>query len=122
MSSSGCCGRLEGEFLLSHDDGARAFPERRKQMEAMGPLYRAIRERFGDDVDVQVVDPRNMLTLLVLLAADFRRFGVPLRQALWTLTHIPVQGVVVNGRLVARGSWPEVAPMIRLVEGELAGT
>ena len=48
MSSSGCCGRLEGDVLLQQ--GVRCFPERRETMEEMGPLYRALRERWADEI------------------------------------------------------------------------
>ena len=48
MSASGCCGRLEGDFLQRR--GERCFPERRAVMEAMGPLYRDLRSRYGDEL------------------------------------------------------------------------
>lgn len=105
MTSSGCCGRLEGDFLVQR--GTRCFPERRRQMEAMGPLYRELRAGYGDDVEIHVVDPRNLVTLVGLLVRDFRAHGVRLGEALRTLFGLPVTGVVVNGRLVARGRWPE---------------
>jgi hypothetical protein len=36
LSSSGCCGRIEGDFL-SKPGGQPTFPERRAAVEAMGP-------------------------------------------------------------------------------------
>ena len=54
MSSSGCCGRLEGDFLAPR--GERCFPERRSVMEAMGPLYRDLRSQYGDEVEINVVE------------------------------------------------------------------
>lgn len=107
MTSSGCCGRLEGDFL-SHR-GERCFAERREVMEAMGLLYQELRFRHGDSVEIHVVDPRNMLTLFALLIRDFRAHGVGLGRALTTLFRLPVTGVVVNGRLLARGRWPDPA-------------
>lgn len=105
MSSSGCCGRLEGDFLVSR--GERCFPERRRVMEGMGPLYRRLRDRYGSSVDLHVVDPRNLVSLLPLLIRDARAHGGGVWSALRTLFGLPVTGVVVNGRLVARGRWPE---------------
>ena len=104
MSSSGCCGRLEGDFLAPQ--GERCFPERRNVMEAMGPLYRELRTRFGDAVEVHVIDPRNLGTLLGLLVRDFRAHRVPLATAGRTLFGYSVTSVIVNGRLIARGRWP----------------
>jgi hypothetical protein len=105
MSGSGCCGRLEGDFL--HCEGQPVAAERRAIMERMGPLYKGLRERFGDSADIDVVDPRNA-TLLFMLVRDFFAFRVGLGEALRTLARIPIQAVVVNGRIVARGEWPDV--------------
>lgn len=118
MTASGCCGRIEGDFLVGH--GTRCFPERRAVMEAMGPLYRDLRERFGDAVEVQVVDPRNLLMLLSLLVRDFRAHRVGLAAALRTLLRLPVTGVVVNGRLLARGRWPDADEVTEAL-GDRAG-
>lgn len=104
MSSSGCCGRLEGDFLAP--GGERCFPERRNIMEAMGPLYQALRTTYGDAVDVRVVDPRNFPTLLTLLVRDWRAHGVGLRDIARTMGRMSVTSVIVNGRLIARGAWP----------------
>ena len=65
MSASGCCGRLEGDFLQRR--GERCFPERRAVMEAMGPLYRDLRSRYGNEVEIHVVDPRNLFTIFAHL-------------------------------------------------------
>jgi len=104
-SASGCCAHLKADFLIP--DRERSFPERRAIMEAMGPLYRDLRERYGDAVQVQVLDPRNFLSMLPLLVRDFRAHGVGLAEALRTLCRLPVTGVVVNGRLLASGRWPD---------------
>ena len=113
MSSSGCCGRLEGDFLAPQ--GERCFPERREIMEAMGPLYRDLRTRFGDSIDLNVVDPRNLGTVLSLLVRDFRAHGVGARDVLETLFGISVTTVIVNGRLIARGDWPPFEEVERVL-------
>ena len=107
MSSSGCCGRLEGDFFLTPSAG-ECFPERRRTMEAVGRLYREIRESWGDRVEIAVIDPRNMISLLPLLVRDFRAHRVPAGERIRTLLRVPVVGVIVNGRLVARGRVPHV--------------
>jgi hypothetical protein len=110
MSSSGCCGRLEGDFFVT-PGAERCFPERRRIMEAMGPLYREIRARWGDAVEVAVVDPRNYISLLPILFRDFRNHGVPARERVRTLLGLPVTGVIVNGRLIARGRVPDISEL-----------
>ncbi|MGD2047089.1 MAG: hypothetical protein PVJ80_14675 [Gemmatimonadota bacterium] len=109
-SGSGCCGRLEGDFL-SCGDSQPVAAERRSVMERMGPLYLSLRERLGDSAEIEVVDPRNV-SLFFLLIRDFWRFRVGLLDAIRTLAGIPVQAVVVNGRVVARGEWPTAEKVI----------
>ena len=46
-------------------------------MEAMGPLSPTLRERFGDAIELQVVDPRNP-ALIFLLLRDLWAFRVGL--------------------------------------------
>jgi hypothetical protein len=68
-------------------------------------------------VDLQVVDPRNLVTLIVLLIRDFRDHGVRIRDAVRTLFTVPTQGVLVNGRLFAKGGWPPADDLVELLEG-----
>jgi hypothetical protein len=119
MSSSGCCGRIEGDLLGGA--GGRVFAERRRAMEAMGPLYRAVRERFGDAVDLLVVDPRNMIAWLPRVLRDFVRYRVRPAEAVRTLSGVSTVAVVVNGRLHARGTWPDPAAFVASLTA-LAGT
>lgn len=109
-SGSGCCGRLEGDFLQCAESQPVAA-ERRAVMEGMGPLYLSLRERLGETAEIEVVDPRNV-SLFFLLLRDFWRYRVGVGEALRTLANIPVQAVVVNGRVVARGGWPDAEEVI----------
>lgn len=114
LSGSGCCGRLEGDFLVC--DGEPVFAERRAIMDGMGPFYRTLRTRFGEAVEVQVVDPRNLFSLVFLLIRDFWSFRVGVAEALKTLGRLPVQAVVINGRLVARGEWPDPMEVVGILD------
>lgn len=105
MSSSSCCGRLEGDLLNWSQE--RCFPERRATMEEAGRLYRAVRERYGDRVRLRIVDPRNLLRLLPILLREFIRHRVGPWNAVRTLFGLSVVSVVVNGRLHSRGTWPD---------------
>ena len=113
LSGSGCCGRVEGDFLTRQ--GEPVFRERRACMEAMAPLSRTLRERFGDAIELQVVDPRNP-ALVFLLLRDFWAFRVGLVEALRTTGGLPIQAVVVNGRLLSRGEWPDPLEVVQILE------
>jgi len=84
-------------------------------MERMGPLYMELRRRYGDRAEIEVVDPRNV-SLLFFLVRDFWRYRVGLAEAVRTLAKIPIQAVVVNGRIVARGEWPAVEAVAAALE------
>ncbi len=113
LSGSGCCGRVEGDFLAR--EGEPVFRERRACMEAMAPLSRTLRERFGDAIELQVVDPRNPVLVLLLLR-DFWAFRVGLVEALKTIGGLPIQAVVLNGQLLSRGEWPDPLEVVEILE------
>ena len=60
-----------------------------------------------------VVDPRNQISLLPRLFHDFWRYRTGLGAALTTLRDLSPQTVVVNGRIFARGHWPEPTLLLR---------
>ncbi|MCH7934643.1 MAG: hypothetical protein IIC36_11685 [Gemmatimonadetes bacterium] len=119
LSGSGCCGRLEGDFLAR--DGEPIFRERRAGMEAMAPLSRALRERFGDAIELQVLDPRNP-ALFFLLLRDFWAFRVGLVEALKTIGRLPIQAVVLNGKLLSRGEWPDPLEVVEILEEAISAS
>lgn len=140
MSSSGCCGRVEGDFLDFGRPGGsdpgrreepevggggaphvsrervRVFAERRKEMEEVGVLYRAVRDRFGDDVDIRVVDPRNLLSLIPILWQEGGRHGVPVGETLRSMLRLSVNMLIVNGRIVGRNDWPDAGELLERIE------
>ncbi|MDX1567836.1 MAG: hypothetical protein R3223_08540, partial [Longimicrobiales bacterium] len=97
MSSSGCCGRVEGDFLGTGTVRERVFAERRECMEDVGVLYRALRHRFGEEVEIRILDPRNLLSLIPILWQEGRRHGVPVGETLRSLLRLSVNMVIVNG-------------------------
>ncbi len=82
-------------------------------------MSRTLREKFGDTIELQVVDPRNP-ALLFLLLRDFWAFRVGLVEALKTAARLPVQAVVLNGRLVSRGEWPDPLEVVQMLEEEIS--
>lgn len=116
LTGSGCCGKLEGDLIACPE--GRIFTDRRAAMERMGAVYQAIRSRFGDTVEMDVVDPRNA-SLIFLLLRDFRAFGVGFGDALSTLFRIPKQAVVVNGRIADLTESPDPRRIGDVVEAEM---
>ena len=90
-------------------------------MEAMGPLYRDLRKRYGSAVEINVVDPRNLISVIILLVRDARAHRVGILDAIRTLFRLEVNTVVVNGRLLARGQWPEPADVYAVLGDPPAG-
>jgi hypothetical protein len=88
-------------------------------MEAMAPLSRTLRERFGEAIELQVLDPRNP-ALLFMLVRDFWAFRVGIVEALKTIGWLPIQAVVVNGRLLSRAEWPDPDEMVQILEDALS--
>jgi hypothetical protein len=88
-------------------------------MENVGELYRAIRDRYGHAVELRVVDPRNTPALIPTLIGEFRRYRVPLKEALKTLFGLKVNAVVVNGRLVSRKGLPDSNALLELLEAAM---
>jgi hypothetical protein len=88
-------------------------------MEAMAPLSLTLRERFGDAIELQVVDPRNTF-LIFLLLRDFWAFRVGFFEALKTTARIPILAVIVNGRLVSRGEWPDPLEVVQILEDAMS--
>jgi len=90
-------------------------------MEAMAPLSRALRERFGDAIELQVLDPRNP-ALFFLLLRDFWAFRVGLVEALKTIGRLPIQAVVLNGKLLSRGEWPDPLEVVEILEEAISAS
>lgn len=116
MSGGRCCGRLDCDLTKSPKD--RLFAERRAVMERMGSVYRMLREQFGDAITIDVIDPRNAF-LLPILAQEFWSHGVGVRAALRTLSGLPKQAVIVNGRVIDATDHPDPRRVVAAV-AELA--
>lgn len=113
VSGSGCCGRLSGGDSLLGDD--KTFAEARSGMEAMGEVYRALSSTYGERLEITVIDPRNFVTLLILLTQHAWRRGGS-RQVLraWRTgtSHV---GVVCDGEVLFANRIPGPDEAVRAV-------
>jgi hypothetical protein len=117
-TGSGCCGRLEGgSSELAATD---AFTRTRGDMERMGAVYRALRDELPN-LDVQIVDPRNVAFLIPGLLGDARRHGLSWSEAWRALRRGSGPGaIIVDGRVVSVGTIPDADEAVGLVLHALA--
>jgi hypothetical protein len=52
----GCCG-----CIAYGPEEKASFPEQQDRIQKVGKILRALQERYGDRVDVSIVDPRNII-------------------------------------------------------------
>jgi hypothetical protein len=121
VGGSGCCGRLNSssvEALCVTADSP--YARSRADMEAMGRVYTALRDRFDpDEVELTVVDPRNSVWLLPAIWRDGRRRGLPVRSRLRQLSRGTAPCTVVcDGLVVAQDATAERA--VAAVENDIS--
>lgn len=123
MSGSGCCGRLGDEVVNSLTDGAAPDPygRARADMERVGEVYRALRDRYSEqEVELTVVDPRNTFWLLPAIWRDARRRGLSIPMSLRQLNAgTAACAVICDGLVLATDAEPERA--VAAVEADLSG-
>jgi hypothetical protein len=122
MGGSGCCGRLGSDVVGAlHDHADEPYAHTRADMERMGAVYRALRERFDEDeVEITVADPRNTVWLLPAVWHDARRRGLAVPAALRQVNAATAAcAVTCDGVVVATD--PEPGEAVAAVEADLAG-
>lgn len=121
MSGSGCCGRLGSAAVdVLSDQAVDPYARTRIDMERMGAIYRALRERFDEsELELTVADPRNIVWLLPAIWRDARRRELPARSAVRQLvaTTAPCT-VVCDGLVLVSDASPDRA--VAAVEADLA--
>jgi hypothetical protein len=119
-SGSGCCGRLDG---ISGDLGEEhTYAHVRADMEAMGAVYRALRAEWpADEVEISVVDPRNMIWLVPAIWRDGRRRGMSPGEV-WRQVRqgVAQNAIIVDGKVVLVGAVPHPEEALAAVRAGLA--
>ena len=88
-----CCGPLSNEHLKKD----AAYTKQKEAAEKIRILYQLIKAEFGVRVEVQVIDSRDQLYLLLKLFKDSFRFKKGLRKCLKTLFTSNSTAVILNG-------------------------
>lgn len=120
VGGSGCCGRLNTASIGAICETADSpFARSRIDMEKVGEVYRALRERFPpDQVELTVVDPRNTLWLLPTIWRDARRRGLPVSAALRQVSRATSAcALVCDGAVLLTDPTPQEA--VAAVEADL---
>lgn len=110
VGGSGCCGRLNSATVESLcETGPSPYAEARADMERMGEVYVALRDRLDpEEVEVTVVDPRNTVWLMPAIWRDGRRRGLPLVERLRQMARATAPCTAVcDGLVVASDEAPD---------------
>jgi hypothetical protein len=112
VGGSGCCGRLNSSVVDALcETTASPYEHARRDMQATGRVYTALRERFPDDeVEITVVDPRNTMWLLPAVWRDASRRGLPVLQRLRQVARATAPCTLVcDGLVLASDATPGAA-------------
>ena len=118
MSGSGCCGRIEGDAVL-WDRSGRIFAERREKMLRVGEIYRAVRAAFGQEIEITIVDPRNVVSFVPLVCRDAVRHKVPFSTALRAMTATSLSSAVFDGQVLYSYVIPPPEHVVRMINERL---
>lgn len=116
-----CCVNLSSDVLNIYHD--KPFSERRTIMEEMGIVYRDLQNRFGSQIRLEIIDPRDILALFVILWQEGRRNRIGWKSMLRSMTRgMSSIAVFVNGELLAHGRVPSVETVSEKIMGIMKGT
>lgn len=118
-SASGCCGRLGGENTDLGDP--ETYRHNRIEMEKMGEVYRALKEDlFDEEVEMTVVDPRNMVWLIPSVMRDARRRGLSVGETFKQINKgVSYNSVILDGKVLFSGHIPTPEDAVSAVRSEL---
>lgn len=121
---AGCCGGGSTKGVCvdpSHhpEQGGTPFIER-TGWSPFAAVYRALREALPADVDLQIVDPRNHLYLIPVIARDLRRRGLDRKTAVREAVRAPAYAaIIVDGLAISSGELLPPAEAVRRVRDAL---
>ncbi len=120
-AASGCCGRLGGENTELGDPST--YKHNRDEMEKMGAVYRALREDlFDEEVEMTVVDPRNMVWLIPSVLKDARKRGLSMVETFKQINRgVSYNAVILDGKVLFSGHVPAPEEAVAAIRSELDG-
>jgi hypothetical protein len=97
--------------------GNDLFIESRKIMIHMGEIYRYLAHKFGDSIELEIIDPRNSISFFALLLREKR-----VRKLGWdSFIHTALNGqskqsIIINGQLFSKGELPSLQDIVARIE------
>lgn len=118
-AASGCCGRLGGADTELGDSDT--YRHNRDEMEKMGAVYRALREDlFDEEIEMTVVDPRNMVWLIPSVLKDARKRGFSVRETFKQINRgVSYNAVILDGKVLFSGHVPTPEEAVSAIRSEL---
>lgn len=116
--TGGSCCQLSGTVAF-FDPGACVFPERRETMNRIGEIYRAVRDAFPDEVDISILDPRNVVSYVPLIVRDALRHRVPVTTAVRALTAPGLAAGIFDAQVLFSGDIPMPRDVVETIAGRL---
>jgi hypothetical protein len=85
------------------------FLESRKIMTQMGEIYRYLNKKYGHEVEIEIMDPRNSISFFMTLLRQKRYRGGDWRSFIKTAMYgLSKQSIIINGQLFAKGELPSI--------------
>ncbi|WP_431802788.1 hypothetical protein [Halobacillus andaensis] len=92
----GCCGGVCGEGFIEMKD---EFKHHEADRQRLGKLYQVLTEKYGDQVHITYLDPRNMFAILIYFGKQWKNKQISLLQLIRNLfLHMKYNAVFVNGK------------------------
>jgi hypothetical protein len=74
----------------------------------MGELYRHLKKRYGDQIELEVIDPRNQISYTSILIREVLRNHLGWKTFYQSMTKgLNTMAVLVNGQLISYGEIPD---------------
>ena len=115
LTCSSCAGTLEGIDAFCSSNVPDYAPAR-QVISQVGELYMSLRREFGDEVELDVVDPRNEVYRVPRLISDYRRYRPSMGSFLKTLFFgISPRSIIINGMVRHAGELPSPMALVEEV-------
>jgi hypothetical protein len=97
--------------------GNDLFIESRQIMNQMGEIYRHLANKFGDSIELEIIDPRNSISFFALLLREKRVRKISWRSFIHTVLYgQSKQSIIINGQLFSKGVLPSIQDIEARIE------
>ncbi|GBF10969.1 hypothetical protein [Tepidibacillus sp. HK-1] len=115
-----CCVPFDGEFLQQIGK-MDLYLKERAVIHNTGELYQQLSKEFGENLSLDIVDPRNKGYLFPRIIKDVVRYKLSPWQAIKTIFTLRVPAVILNGQLLASGKGKISTETFELIKRSISG-